>query len=176
MNYQTIIDEVSELNDLQMFEIYKIIKNNVPKKEYTINTNGIYIELNNMSKKCLNEIVNFIKFTKEKNKEILETEKERNSLIIEMNNYIDNKKKNKKKPIIKKKKKDIQLKGTLINLNKKKKNIKGEINLKIIKNLKNNKNNKINTTENIKNKNNSLNSDYDSDEIILENSDSDSDY
>lgn len=147
--YKIIIKEVENLNKLQMFEIYKIMKKYVIEKDFTINTSGVFVLMTNLPDKCIKEILKFIEFIKDKNKDLEKREKDRDEIIEEFKKY---KKKNTKIPkkVIKKVKKDIKLKGSHINLNKKKeKQIKGNINSKIIKNFKNNKKNKIDTTTNI---------------------------
>ena len=61
-SYNYIIDNVPELVDDQLIEIYKIIKMNNIK--HTINSNGIFIDLKIISNEIIIEIINLIKYLK----------------------------------------------------------------------------------------------------------------
>ena len=55
-------DEITSLEDFQQLEILKIIdKNNV---KYSQNTNGIFLNMKILDKKCLKGIYNYLEFIK----------------------------------------------------------------------------------------------------------------
>ena len=61
-SYSYIIDNIPQLVDDQLIEIYKIIKiNNI---KHTINSNGIFIDLKLISNEIIIEIINLIKYLK----------------------------------------------------------------------------------------------------------------
>lgn len=65
-------ENVSKLDKLQQFEIFKLIQ----KKEnkLTENKNGIFINLSNLSKDCLESIVSFVNFSIENKKRLMKME------------------------------------------------------------------------------------------------------
>jgi hypothetical protein len=65
-----------------LYEIFKIIKN--VTNEYTINNNGIFININLLNEDTLNSISHFLDYTEYTNN-ILEKEKK----VINKNNYIE---------------------------------------------------------------------------------------
>jgi hypothetical protein len=61
-SYNYIIDNIKELYEEQLIEVYKIIKlNNI---KHTINSNGIFIDLKLISNNIIIEIINLIKYLK----------------------------------------------------------------------------------------------------------------
>jgi len=61
-SYNYIIDNIKELHEEQLIEVYKIIKlNNI---KHTINSNGIFIDLKLISNDITIEIINLIKYLK----------------------------------------------------------------------------------------------------------------
>lgn len=63
INYNYILNNVKELNEDQMIEIYKIFKKNEVK--CTINKNGIFTDLKQVDDNIILEIINLIKYLKE---------------------------------------------------------------------------------------------------------------
>jgi len=61
-SYNYIIDNIPELVDDQLIEIYKIIK--MHNIKHTINSNGIFIDLKLISNEIIIEIINLIKYLK----------------------------------------------------------------------------------------------------------------
>ena len=61
-SYNYIIDNIPDLVEDQLIEIYKIIKMNNIK--HTINSNGIFIDLKLISDNIIIEIINLIKYLK----------------------------------------------------------------------------------------------------------------
>lgn len=55
-------DEITELEDFQQLEILKIVDNNNIK--YSNNTNGIFLNMKILDKKCLKAINNYLEFIK----------------------------------------------------------------------------------------------------------------
>jgi hypothetical protein len=55
-------DGITELEDFQQLEILKIVdKNNI---KYSQNTNGIFLNMKILDKKCLKAICNYLEFIK----------------------------------------------------------------------------------------------------------------
>tara|TARA_B100001094_G_C17418126_1_gene433359 strand:+ start:235 stop:456 length:222 start_codon:yes stop_codon:yes gene_type:complete len=67
--YNYIIDNINDLVEEQLIEVYKIIKINSIK--HTVNSNGIFIDLKLVSEEVLKQIINLINYLK-KTKEINE--------------------------------------------------------------------------------------------------------
>jgi len=63
INYNYILNNVKELNEDQMIEIYKIFKKHEVK--CTINKNGIFTDLKQIDDDIILEIINLIKYLKE---------------------------------------------------------------------------------------------------------------
>ena len=61
-SYNYIIDNILDLGEEQLIEVYKIIKMNNIK--HTINSNGIFIDLKLISDEIIREIINLIKYLK----------------------------------------------------------------------------------------------------------------
>jgi len=55
----TLKKKIQKLNNLQSIYIYNILKKNVEK--FTINDNGLFFDLLDISNKSLGEMVNFFK-------------------------------------------------------------------------------------------------------------------
>jgi len=72
-----LISLTKNLNNVELNEIYNILKIN--DCSYTENKNGIFINLANIDDKVLDDIYNFINFSKTKNEELIKKEE-----IIEM--------------------------------------------------------------------------------------------
>ena len=87
-----ILTKVNELNMDQYMEIFKIIHENDIK--YTVNNNGVFIDLNGLKKRIINKIYNYINYCI-KNKKILNKrlhriKKEEENLKQEINNSDEN--------------------------------------------------------------------------------------
>ena len=87
-----ILTKVNELNIDQYMEIFKIIHENDIK--YTVNNNGVFIDLNGLKKRIIKKIYNYINYCK-KNKKILNKrlhriKKEEENLKQEINNSDEN--------------------------------------------------------------------------------------
>jgi len=63
IKYNYILNNIKELNEEQLIEIYKIFKKHNIK--CTINKNGIFTDLNQVSDNIITEIINLIKYLKE---------------------------------------------------------------------------------------------------------------
>ena len=62
ISYNYILDNIHDLTDEQLVEIYKIIKiNNI---KHTINSNGVFIDLKLISDEIIIKIINLIKYLK----------------------------------------------------------------------------------------------------------------
>tara|TARA_B100001094_G_scaffold292362_1_gene311425 strand:- start:2 stop:220 length:219 start_codon:yes stop_codon:yes gene_type:complete len=61
-SYNYIIDNILDLGEEQLIEVYKIIKMNNIK--HTINSNGIFIDLKLISNEVIRELINLIKYLK----------------------------------------------------------------------------------------------------------------
>lgn len=70
-----IKNKLEYLSENELTEIFKIIKNN--NEKYTINKNGIFINLNMMKKNTIQELCNFIYFCDNNDKNFEEEEYER---------------------------------------------------------------------------------------------------
>ena len=77
-------NKIRELNELEKKEVFNIILNY--KEKYTVNNNGIFINLSNVSNEAKRDLINFISFCKSNNKELCENEEYRN----QFKNKIDN--------------------------------------------------------------------------------------
>lgn len=80
---QMIIKNIKELSKIEHIEIFKILKNKNIK--YSENSNGIFVNFNNIPNNIIGELYNFIKFCL-KNKEELKKNEEfilQNKSIIE---------------------------------------------------------------------------------------------
>jgi hypothetical protein len=64
-----LIGLIKNLNNVELNEIYNILKIN--DCAYTENKNGIFINLANIDEKILDDIYNFINFSKTKNEELI---------------------------------------------------------------------------------------------------------
>ena len=87
-----ILTKVNELNIDQYMEIFKIIHENDIK--YTVNNNGVFIDLSGLKKRIINKIYNYINYCI-KNKKILNKrlhriKKEEENLKQEINNSDEN--------------------------------------------------------------------------------------
>tara|TARA_Y100000766_G_C18363261_1_gene345179 strand:- start:132 stop:350 length:219 start_codon:yes stop_codon:yes gene_type:complete len=61
-SYNYILDNIPDLCEEQLIEVYKIIKiNNI---KHTINSNGIFIDLKLIQDEIIREIINLIKYLK----------------------------------------------------------------------------------------------------------------
>ena len=78
MDIKTKIDKLSEN---EMFEIFKIIKNN--KEKYSTNKNGIFINLSTLKSITITEICNFLNFC-DKNNVIFDNEEKTRDIYREM--------------------------------------------------------------------------------------------
>ena len=67
-----LIEYSKNLTLLEYKEIFNIIKNN--NCQYSSNNNGIFINLSNVDEETINKIFDFLKFTKQKKKELNEKE------------------------------------------------------------------------------------------------------
>ena len=56
-------DEITLLEDFQQLEILKIVDTNNIK--YSKNTNGIFLNMKSLDKKCIHSIYNFLEFIKQ---------------------------------------------------------------------------------------------------------------
>jgi len=63
INYNYILNNVKELNEEQLIEIYKIFKKHDVK--CTINKNGIFTDLKHVNDNIIKEVINLIKYLKE---------------------------------------------------------------------------------------------------------------
>ena len=63
INYNYILNNVKELNEEQMIEIFKIFKKNEVK--CTINKNGIFTDLKQVDDNIILEVIKLIKYLKE---------------------------------------------------------------------------------------------------------------
>ena len=163
INYKKeLVKNIANLSVDEHIEIYKIIKNSTDK--YTINNNGIFVNLSIMDDNILEEIKKFVDFCIEdkdrlkKKEEIINFEKTK---MFESNSNINNKDditnevNNNEEPINKVKKTDEDedediMEGTKISLKRLKPKYSG-VKAKIIKNYK--QNNTLQTIVYKKNKN-----------------------
>ena len=67
--------KVDNLSDNELSEIFKIIKNN--NEKFTINKNGIFVNLNSLKKESIDEISKFIYFCEKNDKKFNEEERTR---------------------------------------------------------------------------------------------------
>ena len=67
-----LIELVNNLTNIEYMEILNIIQND--KYPYSSNSNGVFINLANVDNKTIDKIFNFLKFTKQKKKELKEKE------------------------------------------------------------------------------------------------------
>lgn len=63
INYNYILNNVKELNEEQMIEIFKILKNYEVK--CTINKNGVFTDLKQVDDNIILEVLKLIKYLKE---------------------------------------------------------------------------------------------------------------
>ena len=101
-----LIEYSKNLTSLEYKEIFNIIK--IDNCQYSSNNNGVFINLSNINEETINKIFNFLKFTKQKKKELVEKENymesfKKNIEIIQDNNNDINSNKNESKIKIKKK-------------------------------------------------------------------------
>ena len=121
-----IIDKICYLNEDQYLEIFKILHEN--NTQYTINNNGVFIDLNLLKKRILNKIFNYVKYCINNNQILTNRldklkEEEKNLKHVEED----------VKEIKQKKKVEYNMKGNKIDLKKEKLNFSNKKN-KIIKN------------------------------------------
>lgn len=121
-----IIDKICYLNEDQYLEIFKILHENNTK--YTINNNGVFIDLNLLKKRILNKVYNYVKYCINNN-QIL------NNRIDKLKEEVKNLKNVEEEieEIKQKKKVEYNMKGNKIDLKKEKLNFSTKKN-KIIKN------------------------------------------
>lgn len=67
--------KVDNLSENELSEIFKIIKNN--NEKFTINKNGIFVNLNSLKKESIDEISKFIYFCEKNDKKFDEEERTR---------------------------------------------------------------------------------------------------
>jgi len=68
--------QIEKLTEIQLQEIFKILlKNN---EKYTVNTNGIFVNISILKKTTINEISSYIEFCNKSDIYLNEIEKERN--------------------------------------------------------------------------------------------------
>ena len=67
-----LIEYSKNLTQLEYNEIFSMIKND--ECDYSSNINGVFINLSNINEKTIDKIFNFLKFTKQKKKELKEKE------------------------------------------------------------------------------------------------------
>lgn len=67
-NLKKIKSQIGKLSNYQKNEIFKIITSN--NNKYTSNINGIFINMNKLDSKTIEEIENFLNFSNENNKEL----------------------------------------------------------------------------------------------------------
>ena len=80
-----LVKDISNLNKIEHIEIFKIFKKDNIK--YTENSNGIFINLNNVDNKTLLKVRNFLKFYNNNNKKLNDYTIKRQE--IENNYFID---------------------------------------------------------------------------------------
>jgi hypothetical protein len=73
--------KIDKLSENEMFEIFKIIKNN--KEKYSTNKNGIFINLSTLKSITITEICNFLNFC-DKNNVIFDNEEKTRDIYREM--------------------------------------------------------------------------------------------
>ena len=73
-----IIENINKMSKQHHIEIFKIILNN--SINYTENNNGIFINYNELSQKCVSDIKNYIKYILENNINIKEYEEKKKEL------------------------------------------------------------------------------------------------
>lgn len=121
-----IIDKICYLNEDQYLEIFKILHEN--NTQYTINNNGVFIDLNLLKKRILNKIFNYVKYCINNNQILtnrLDKLKEEEENLKHVEEEV--------KEIKQKKKVEYNMKGNKIDLKKEKLNFSNKKN-KIIKN------------------------------------------
>ena len=67
-----LIEYSKNLTSLEYKEIFNIIK--IDNCQYSSNNNGIFINLSNINEETINKIFDFLKFTNQKKKELVEKE------------------------------------------------------------------------------------------------------
>jgi hypothetical protein len=76
-----IKSKIDKLSENEMFEIFKIIKNN--KEKYSTNKNGIFINISTLKKITINELCNFLNFC-DNNNIIFDNEEKTRDIYREM--------------------------------------------------------------------------------------------
>tara|TARA_B110001469_G_C9548687_1_gene272271 strand:- start:318 stop:905 length:588 start_codon:yes stop_codon:yes gene_type:complete len=89
---KTILENIKNLNQFEHQEIFKIIKKYNIK--YSENSNGIFINMNKLNKRTINEIEKFIRYCNRNNKMFKQENNIRNNLKIILENKIINNKNN----------------------------------------------------------------------------------
>ena len=69
---KSLIDISKNLTKIEYLEIYNIIQNN--NCQYTKNSNGIFINLQNVSEEIIDKIFNFLNFIKHKKEDLMKQE------------------------------------------------------------------------------------------------------
>jgi glycine cleavage system regulatory protein len=81
---EKINEAVETLNKEQHIEILKILKQS-SKAKLTENSNGIFVDLNEVSPVILNEISDFLQFIKTNNENFQKVEQEKNAIYETIN-------------------------------------------------------------------------------------------
>ena len=76
-----IKSKIDKLSENEMFEIFKIIKNN--KEKYSTNKNGIFVNISTLKKITINELCNFLNFC-DNNNIIFDNEEKTRDIYREM--------------------------------------------------------------------------------------------
>ena len=85
MKKKNILENIRELNSFEHQEIFKIVrKHNI---KYSENSNGVFINMNKLSKRTINEIDKFIKYCN-RNKQFFQKE---NTIRKNLKDFVDTK-------------------------------------------------------------------------------------
>jgi len=68
--------QIEKLTEIQLQEIFKILVNH--NEKYTVNTNGVFVNISILKKTTINEISSYIEFCNKSDIYLNEIEKERN--------------------------------------------------------------------------------------------------
>jgi hypothetical protein len=66
---ESIAAKISKLEKNHHVEIFRIIKKNEPNVSFSENANGCFINMNDIRKETLDEVVTYLNFNQEKEKE-----------------------------------------------------------------------------------------------------------
>jgi hypothetical protein len=81
LTLKEIKNRIDNLYETELIEIYKIIKGN--KEKYTVNNNGIFVNICNLKPISITEITQFLIFS-EKNNKLIDKEEEERDLYREL--------------------------------------------------------------------------------------------